>query len=364
MTEEEEFEFRRRLEAEQQAAAPVPVERAAPNELQRRMGARRPVPTEAEKEAVLGNVGESLLNVGYDAGGAVTDYTGSPALGAATTLATEAATMLLGGGAATASKVAEGVAKGTARKLMQSAIKPSTADLMAGKATKAVETMLKEGVDATPGGIMKLRANIDDLSKQVDAAIDRYPMATVKKELVSKHMQGIFDKYSKQINPKADKATIQKVMDEFLDEWKGAIPLKLAQELKSGTYKTLGNKSYGMNLAPAAERDALKMGALGLKEGIEEVAPEVIPLNARLSELINAGNVALRRTMQDANKNPFGLTWLAENPAAALAFAAERNPWIKSSLAHYLYSGGAERNLGQAAGGILSGAAPSGIIAP
>ncbi len=48
--------------------------------------------------------------------------------------------------------------------LMQSALKPTYADLKSGDAAKAIQTMLDEGVNVTPGGVQQLRAQIGKLN--------------------------------------------------------------------------------------------------------------------------------------------------------------------------------------------------------
>src|SRR3990167_4916023 len=90
----------------------------------------------------------------YKAGGAVTDFTGSPELGFATNVGIQALPSILSG---TAVKSATSpLLKKGGRFLMQSAVKPSAQNLASGKAAQAVETMLKEGVNVTPGGIAKM----------------------------------------------------------------------------------------------------------------------------------------------------------------------------------------------------------------
>src|SRR5688572_26824539 len=83
---------------------------------------------------------ELIDRVAYDAGGKVTDMTGSPAAGFATNVATQALPTLLGG--SVTSKAAAPMAKWAGRELMQSSLKPGIKDLKSGKAATAIETML------------------------------------------------------------------------------------------------------------------------------------------------------------------------------------------------------------------------------
>lgn len=112
------------------------------------------------------------------------------------------------------------------------------------------------------------------------------------------------------------------------------IPVKMAQELKKGTYKTL-SKSYGE--MKGAEIEAQKALARGLKDEIAQAVPGVNQLNKRESDLLNALKVAENRVMMDANKNPVGLGPLAPNKAMLLAFLADRSAALKSFGARGLY---------------------------
>jgi hypothetical protein len=71
----------------------------------------------------------------YDAGGKVTDLTGSPELGFATNLAVQSVPSLLGmgGGKAVAPVLERG-----AEKLMHSALKPQSKDIVSGNAARAI----------------------------------------------------------------------------------------------------------------------------------------------------------------------------------------------------------------------------------
>src|SRR6185369_7841136 len=63
------------------------------------------------------------------------------------------------------------------------------------------------------------------------------------------------------------------------------IPIQLAQEMKQGTYRALGKKSYGEQ--KGAETEAQKTLARALKEDIATAEPKVGPLNEQESALLN-----------------------------------------------------------------------------
>jgi hypothetical protein len=270
-------------------------------------------------------------------------------------------------------KIAEGVQaaakslKGAARNMMQSALKPSAADQVSGNAAKAIDTLLENGVNVSRGGLDTLQGRISTINEKIASAIENSP-ATVNKQVVASRLQGALDKFEKQVTPTSDLATIQKAWDEFnnhplldkltpaktvpsaiLDETgkpftqdvpasgSNAIPVQLAQELKQGTYKSIGGKAYGE--LKGADIEAQKTLARGLKEEIAAAIPEVAPLNAAESKLLNALDITERRVLMSANKNPMGLSLLTTDPAKWAAFMADRSGLFKSLVARMLNQG-------------------------
>lgn len=122
---------------------------------------------------------------------------------------------------------------------------------------------------------------------------------------------------------------------KFKDAGGAGIPIQLAQALKQGTYRIL-DKKYGQ--VATADDEAQKAISRGLKEQIAAAAPEVAPLNARESALINARDIVERRHLMEGNKNIIGLGTLAHNPFATLGFMADRSALVKSLLAHGAYN--------------------------
>jgi hypothetical protein len=115
------------------------------------------------------------------------------------------------------------------------------------------------------------------------------------------------------------------------------IPVKLAQELKQGTYKALKDKAYGE--LKSADIEAQKALAFGLKEEIAKAIPEVQPLNTRESAMLNALSLTERRVLMDANKNPVGLGTLSLSPTHFAMWMADRSPLFKSLVARMLNRG-------------------------
>lgn len=285
---------------------------------------------------------EGLDHVAYKTGEFVSDQMTkaghspetSAAVGTAANLGLQALPMLAGGEAA---KMASPVLRSKAEELMQSAMKPKYGDLDKGNAAKAIDTMLEEGINVSKGGVAQLRTKINELNEQIFDAIKNSP-ATVDKNQVASALLIPLKKFEMQVNPGADVQAIEKAWTAFLEHPLLAgmkdIPVELAQKLKQGTYRALGDKSYGE--LKGAETEAQKHLARGLKEGIADAVPEVAGLNAQESKLINALNIVERRVLMDANKNPAGLSLLAKNPEAWAAFMADRSPMFKSLAARLL----------------------------
>lgn len=291
----------------------------------------------------------SLLDKGaYNLGGAVTDKASelgaSPevagALGYASNVATQAAVPAVA--QRVGAKLMSPVLREGAKSLMWSALKPDKFSRQSGKAERAVQTLLDEGANVTHGGVAKLNDKIDDLDDLLTQAINNSSFNGRKVDAL-KHIRRVLAEYRLAPNSPENLAAIRKVAEEFFDNpmLRGAeeIPVQLAQKMKRAYYKMLGDRSYGAQLRPAAERDATKAVAEGLKDIVEKGAPEAATLNAQLSPLINARNLAQARVLSSANKNPIGLGMIAANPKAMIPWLADRSELAKSLAARALYDG-------------------------
>jgi hypothetical protein len=314
----------------------------------------------------LNQSGEVMDRLAYDAGGKVTDLTGSPELGFAANVGVQAIPTVVG---AAAGKLAEPLLKMGGKQLMQSALKPSKAEHLTGKAGRAVQTMLDEGVNVSQGGVDKMRSAVSSLNDEI-AGIIKNSGKTVDKNAVAGRLQDVMKKYEASIDAN-DLQTIEKVWTEFLTHpqlaGKSGMPIQMAQRMKQAGNAKLGDAAYGMGLKPAAERDAYKGLVRGLKEEIAAAEPAVAPLNAREGNLLNAAKIAQNRVAMDANKNPIGLGIL--NPLTLPLWLFDRSPLAKSLLARMMYSGSGPiaTGSGAAAGGVYGaqqGQPPSGILYP
>lgn len=312
---------------------------------------------------MIGREGMNQLNqltdkLAYGVGGKVTDLLAgkvSPEVAAGAGYAANLGTNLasayaLGNaGAAAGSPLLEAGAKRT----MQAAIKPGISDLMSGKASRAIDTLLKEDVSPSTEGLAKLQTEISRLNDEIAQNIKNSP-AMINKAAVGQRLKDALDKFQLQVNPNSDTQAIKQAWLEFRNHpllaGQTEFPVQLAQSLKQGTYQSLGDKAYGeVGSASTAGQKAL---ARGLKEEIAKAVPAIAPLNARESDLLNAIKVSQRRALLDSNKNVLGLAPVAPNVGSMLTFLADRSPTMASYLARILYS-----NSGVLPGGAVNAAA-------
>lgn len=274
-------------------------------------------------------------------GGKAAEITGSPLVGA--TIKTAADVAVPYGASRALSLHAARVLPDApvSRRLMQSAVKPRAADIESGAGRRAVSTMLDEGISPTSRGMEKVHRTVGNLNQQVEQAIAGSP-ETVSVVRAASRLREPFEHARRQVNPAADVAAVRAVWDEFknspLVKGRTEIPVQTAHALKKGTYRALGEKSYGEIGSAATE--AQKAIARGLREETLSKVPQAAGPLSREARLMNVLDVAERRAIMEANKNPMGLALLAKNPYAWAGFMADRSAAFKGIVARMLYSSG------------------------
>jgi hypothetical protein len=320
----------------------------------------------------MGKAQEGLSEAGKMAGDATVDVMGqvsgrrsllnplalkipAEAQAAAATVAELGLPMLVGG--VTGAKVGEPVMKAGAKRLMQSAIRPGSKALANDDAARAIDTMLRENIPASTGGAVKLRHLITKLKGEVVKEINAAPGAMVDKAHVYRELASTLDDVSKLGRPEASREAVLKAWEQFKNHplaKGGEIPVGLADEMKRATQRVVKDAYGRMSSTPVDDKIDMAIAA-GLRKGVEEAVPAVGPMNAKLSEYINALHQLEPRAAQAANMQLGGLVPLAHSPEAAMLMLADRNPWMKSAIARVLYAG--RKGLPAAAGASL--AAPS-----
>lgn len=358
MTEEEEFEFRARLEAEQQAV-PVkpridPATIVEPNTMQRSMGIRK---NRIKDDDFLGKAGRGALSFPEDFGRETTlfanDIGASPAVANAAGFTGEMAANLIpipmGGAAAKTATMP--LSQDVAKTLMWKALKPPKAAQLSGDAKEAVETLLTEkGARVSEGGVANLTKTIDALDVELESAIANAG-GNVSTISAIRPVRDAIAKFKDGLDQAENSASIWKEVQKFFShpEVRGAldIPAETAQRIKRGIYSELGDKAYGLGIKPAAEAEGKKAIARGLKEELERAVPETGPINERMSALINARDLANQRALMAHNLQPMGLGWMLQ-PEKWLPWMVERNPAAMSILARSFGRGTPAGILGQA----------------
>ncbi len=325
--------------------------------------------------AIPAAIGGMLAKGGEKAGSAIAEK-GSPALGAMVNAAIQAAPAALPGALRVPARAAGSALQGEgmfgAKAMMQRALKPSAEARKTGKADQAIQTLLDEGVNVSPGGRDKLTARIDPLDEELTNLL-RESGGTVDRNAVASRLDETRNRFENQFDPQADIAAVEGTQQRFLNhpklpEMKAAVPeqivespilnergqpftttipevpasgsarfpVQLAQQLKRGTYSALGDKAYGE--VGGASEAAQKAGARGLAEEIVNEVPEAGPINAEMGPLINARNMVADRVSRSGNKDPIGLGAL--HPSSLALWLLQRSELGKSLMAHGLNKAG------------------------
>lgn len=232
-------------------------------------------------------------------------------------------------------------------KLMQSALKPTIKQLETGQANTAIQTLLKEDVNPTltktifGKGIDTLQAKVDTLNSQI-VDIIKNSKGTVNKSQVVGYLDDLEKNALNNALPAGDLAAIQAARQEFLShpllKNMEEIPVQLAQKLKVGTYKSLGEKAYGELKSATVESG--KTLARGLKDLIGKAEPGVLGLNKESQALYDTLDVAERRALMEANKDIAGLSTLSKDMKNQIAMMADRSANFKALLARTIYKAG------------------------
>jgi hypothetical protein len=253
-------------------------------------------------------------------------------------------TKLFPGMAETVSNVAK---QTIPERLMQSALKPLQKQLESGQAKTAIQTLLKEDVNPTltktifGKGLDTLQAKVDTLNSQIVDIIKKSKRTVNKSEVVA-YLDDLEKNALNNALPAGDLAAIQAARQEFLSHplLKNIeeIPVQLAQKLKVGTYKSLGEKAYGELKSATVESG--KTIARGLKDLIGKAEPGVLGLNKESQALYDTLDVAERKAFNEASKDIAGISTLSKDMKDQIIMMADRSANFKALLARTLYKAG------------------------
>ena len=298
---------------------------------------------------VVGNLTDVMDRGAYKTGGMVTDtlapHVPPEVAGGAGYLANvgvQAIPTTLGAGAGKG--ILETPTKWLGKRGMHSALMPSKADVLSGKADEAVQYLLDKHHLITRGSATKIAKLKSALGKKIQTTLDDLP-GSISKDDALDEVTKLLDKELKQATPAADINNITKAWDEFDLTHPDKIPLGRANEIKKGTYRSIGDKPYGSGEVSSGSVKGQQAIASGLRKGIEKEAarhgaPNIANDNAELGRMIDVLKQINPRVGMEANKDIVGIAALATNPAAATAMQLDRWAAIKSLIAQGAYHGG------------------------
>jgi hypothetical protein len=277
----------------------------------------------------------------HELGGKVTDLTGSPAAGAAANfLGNAVPAFLTSANLASPGATLPGVDK-LSRWLMQGSIKPSVAQHTPKQIDSAMRTMLDKNIYGSPSGMDKASRLSGALDDKVGQTLANSP-ANVSVPAIMDRVRDPLQKAEMQFVPQPDVKAVEDAWTLALQsphlKGKSEIPVKLAHDLKKGTYSSLGNKVWGE--VGSSSTEAQKAMARGAREEVAAAVPAVRELLGEQAALQNVLSVAGPKAASSGNLNPFGLSGLvAAHPKLMALMLADRSSALKEFLAMQMYHG-------------------------
>lgn len=288
---------------------------------------------------------QALNRAAYRTGGWATDQAAkyfSPEtaakIGSVTNYLTETAPSLLAG--PPVKGATEQAAKGMSRFLMQSALKPSKAEMKSGEGPRAIATALREGINPNEGGVAKLKSALGDVHEEVQGKIagstGEVPLDPIGQKYLSQ-----YDRALSQANPDADLGAVQDVWHQFSSHpavaGSDSMSVQLAHEMKRGTQRAMRDK-YGEQ--GNASTEAQKALARYLREGVAEAEPSVVEPLKREADLANALPIVKNRAVMENNKNPIGIGAALATPWMLPVWMWDRSAVAKAMTARALNASG------------------------
>jgi hypothetical protein len=283
-------------------------------------------------------------------------------------------------------QVAAPAKQAIAESLYQSALKPSpTLGIEGQKAL--VKTGLENNIPVSEGGLVKLNTLIDDYNTAIRDEIASKPGAKIDPNKAAARADDVKAGFRSQVNAAQDMNAVEASKQQFLRE-QGAQPAKpgtppqptgvldangnpvmsagtpgtpakpapmmdavKAQDMKIGTYRSLGKKAYGE--VKGATIEAQKGLARGIKEELVNEFPELEKLNSAESKALDLEPILAKAIGRIGNHQIVGIgtpavaagTEAVTGSAKAAGTLATMkavldNPWVKSRIAIRLNKAG------------------------
>jgi len=198
-------------------------------------------------------------------------------------------------------------------------LKPSLSMIDLPKAREIVATGIREMLPITKAGEARAQRLISDINKHVMGLLNKSKAGRIElSEVATKVREFANRKYNRPGVPEEDLIAALKVADNIDNHPSLVTPsgAKItgvnptdANKVKQGLDQAAGDKAFGIERGAATE--ARKAGRRATREAIERVAPEVGPLNARESKLIDALDAIQRASGREENRSAlFGVPTL------------------------------------------------------
>jgi hypothetical protein len=331
----------------QEAGLEVEKEKGGPRDLFAESGIQAGT-KESRRDAVYQDTvkkrgwGSGANEATYDLGGKVTDLTGSPAAGGVANFIGNAVPAFLTSASPAGPTASSfpGVDK-LSRWLMQTSVKPNVAQYSPKQIDDGMRTMLNKNIYGSPGGMNKAMGLSQALDDKVGQTLANSP-ANVSVPAIMDRVRDPLQKAEMQFVPQHDVKAVEDAWTLALQSphlyGKSEIPVKLAHDLKKGTYSSLGKKVWGE--VGSSSTEAQKAMARGARETVADAVPAVREPLKEQASLQNVLSMAGPKASSSGNLNPFGLSPIAAgNPKMMALMMADRWAALKEFLAMQAYHG-------------------------
>lgn len=215
-------------------------------------------------------------------------------------------------------------------------LKPSLAARNLPKAPQIVQTAIDEALPVTAGGSAQAQRLIKDLRGQVDDVLQRTP-GDVDLHAVAERVRAFAKaKYYKPGVPSSDFEAAMKVADSidqhpaianpFAPQSPAPVSASQANAVKRGIDTSIGEAQFGVT--SGATKSAQKFARRDLRQELERLAPEIGPMNARESHLIDAAKAIERAVGREGNQSmTHGVKTLGAIAAGSVEYGRTHDPY-------------------------------------
>ncbi len=226
-------------------------------------------------------------------------------------------------------------------------LKPSLAAKNVAKADQIVQTAINESLPVTAAGANTARKVIGQLRSEVDRILANTPGDIDIHDIADRLRTWANTMYNRPGRAPSDLKAALDVADRIdahpsmpatpttpaVTEVNLTTANQIKRDLQSGASSAYGVKS-------GAEKTTEKESARMMRQGIETLAPDVGPLNARESRLIDAARAISQATGREANRNAlFGVPTIMSGIAGGEEYRRTGDPYTSAAKALVLRAG-------------------------